>query len=141
MSWMKGSKSKRRGELRVMRLPLVALIDVVLFVLLFFVASSDLTVDESELPSALRGEASGKGQSAVLPQIVSVELSGESTVFRMNDRTFASRDALAAVLRQLPKENGVFVRVRGDVRVEGAAAALQAARDAGFTRISYVPGT
>jgi biopolymer transport protein ExbD len=125
----------------MIRLPLVALIDVVLFVLMFFVASSDLTQDEAELASALRGDAAGKGNSAVLPQIVSVETGEKDAVYKLGDRVFSSRDTLAAVLRQLPKENGVFIRVRGDVLVDAAAAALQAAQDAGFTRISYVPAS
>lgn len=134
MSWIK----PKRG-MTVMRLPLVALIDVVLFVLMFFVASSDLTQDESELPSALRGDAAGAGRSSMLPQVISVESAGASAVYKVGERVFADRDTLTLLLKQLPKDNGVFVRVRGDVLVEAAAAALQAARDAGFTRISYVP--
>jgi hypothetical protein len=50
-----------------------------------------------------------------------------------------TREALTGVLRQLPKEAGVVVRVRGDAPVAAAAAAQQACKDAGFTRISYVP--
>ena len=49
--------------------------------------------------------------------------------------------ALAAVLRQLPKEGGVFLRVDGGVTAEAVAAGLQACKDAGFTKISYVPGS
>jgi hypothetical protein len=44
------------------------------------------------------------------------------------------------VLRALPKEPGVVVRVSDGVSVAGAAAALQACRDAGFERIAYRPG-
>ena len=48
-------------------------------------------------------------------------------------------DALRDAIRSLPKEPGVVVRVADDVTVEGAASALQACRDAGFTRIAYQP--
>jgi hypothetical protein len=48
--------------------------------------------------------------------------------------------SLTAILRELPKEPGVVVRVDEDELVQWAAAALQAARDAGFTRVSYVAG-
>ena len=37
------------------------------------------------------------------------------------------------------KEGGVFVRVSGAAPVSAAAEALQACRDAGFQRVSYVP--
>ena len=45
-----------------------------------------------------------------------------------------------ALVRALPKAPGIVVRVADDVPVEGAAAALQGCRDAGFERIAYQPG-
>jgi hypothetical protein len=51
------------------------------------------------------------------------------------------RDAVVEVLRALPKEPGVVVRVSDAVPVADAAGALQACRDAGFTRVAYQPRT
>jgi len=45
--------------------------------------------------------------------------------------------ALRALLERLPKEPGIVLRANDDVPVDAAAMALQAVRDAGFSRVSY----
>lgn len=123
------------------KLSLIALIDVVLFLLLYFMVAGNLSPEEKELPSTLRGDrGSGGRQEDLQPQIVNVQLGGDGKPeYRIGARAATDRDSLAAILRVLPKEGGVFVRTSGRVRVEAAAAALQACRDAGFVRITYVP--
>jgi biopolymer transport protein ExbD len=123
------------------RLPLVALIDVVLFLLLYFMVAGNLSAEEAELSAALRSEKGAKGQALDFqPQVLNVEPgAGGKAVYRMGDRSVGDRTGLASLLRGLPREMGVFVRVSPAVSVEAAAGALQACSDAGFTKITYVP--
>ena len=127
-------------QLSEMRLPLIALIDVILFLLMYFLLAGSLEGEERELAAAL---AAGQGQSqgsGFTPQVVEVTAAGGGAVqYRIGVRTVGSRDALAEALRALPREPGVTVRVADDVPVAAAAAAVQACRDAGFTRIAYQP--
>jgi hypothetical protein len=61
----------RRFALEKVRLPLVALIDVVLFLLLYFVMAGTLAPEEMELPSALKTDKQAAGPGADLqPQIL-----------------------------------------------------------------------
>ncbi len=133
----------------IIRLPLTAFIDVVLFILIYFLIAGSLAPEEAELASGLRVEkkalsATGAADSASVadlsPQVVSVEPgpSGKP-VYRMGSRVLTSRRELEVLLRELPKQQGVIIKVPGTVTVDAAAAALQAAHDSGFTRISYVP--
>jgi hypothetical protein len=71
--------------------------------------------------------------------VVRVELRGGKPAFVLGSRVFPDKASLTRVLMALPKEGGVFVRVTDAVAVEATAAALQACKDAGFTKVSYVP--
>lgn len=123
-----------------MRLQLVALIDVVLFILLYFMLATSFSPEERTLTTTTVSEgARGSGRSALAPQVVYVEKLGDAAVYRIGSRTVKDAAGLAGLLALLPKENGVFVKVSGSVPVEAAAGALQAAKDAGFVKVSYVP--
>jgi hypothetical protein len=99
-----------------------------------------MEAEERELAATLgSGRATAGDSGGFTPQVVDVTMSNGSTSYRIGTRTFAGRDALRDAIRPLPKEPGVVVRVADDVTVEGAASALQACRDAGFTRIAYQP--
>lgn len=128
----------RQRLLAFPRLPITAFLDVVLFLLLYFLLAGNLAELEAELPSGLRTERSS-GTSDLAPQVVLVRTEGNRPSFQIGERTVGDRAALAAVLRQLPKEQGVFVKVSPRASVEAAAAALQACRDAGFSKVNYVP--
>lgn len=131
----------RRFEVEKVRLPLVALIDVVLFLLLYFMIAGTLAGDESLLASALKTDKKGSGRGSDLQaQILYVESSPQGVRFRLGDRTAADRRGLDSILKQLPKENGIIVRVAPQARVDAAASALQACKDSGFQKVSYVPG-
>lgn len=138
---MKFTRSQdRRFSIERVRLPLVPLIDVIMFLLIYFVMAGTLAAEESQLPSSLRTDKQGAGKGSDLsPQIVFVEAAAGAARFRIGERVMNDKAALAGVLRQLPKANGVVVKVTGGVPVEAAAAALQACKDAGFTKVSYVP--
>ncbi len=121
-------------------LPLVSLIDVVFLLLIYFLLTSRLSEPESKLAAALQTQPkSGSGARDLVRQVVTVELDAGRVVYRVGDRRAADLAGLTGVLRTLPKDQGVIVRVSGAVTVDAIAVALQAARDAEFRRISYVP--
>lgn len=117
-------------------------IDVVFLLLIFFLVTATFQREEGRLSSALEAERASGGRSAdLLPQIIDVRADDAGPVYTMGERAVRDRDALAVLLRALPKEPGVFVRVHGSAPVHAVAAALQASRDAGFVKISYVPAS
>ncbi|HYE63137.1 MAG TPA: biopolymer transporter ExbD [Phycisphaerales bacterium] len=132
-------RRSQRKEFQLPRLPLAAFIDVTLFLLLYFILASNFAKEESWLDSTISTDRRGAAAGNLQPQIVTVGVNGDSPLFRLGDRFFNDRGSLEAVLRQLPKDDGVFIKVPGDVPVWAATMALQAARDAGFHKVSYVP--
>ncbi|MDX2132515.1 MAG: biopolymer transporter ExbD [Planctomycetota bacterium] len=139
---MNFARSTGRGHGHTPRLPLVAIIDVVLFLLLYFCYVADLTPEERHLASAIQADTSPGGASGgLVPQVLIVESAGGRVRYRMGERVMESREALGAVLRSLPTSAGIVIRVNADVPVGAAAAAVAAGREAGFTKISYVPGS
>ncbi len=133
-------RKKHIGITHLPRLPLVAFIDVVLFLLLYFVLATNFVPEEKELATTLRGQAQGRSGSGLIPQVLRVEVSADAIVFRLGDRVTADREALVELLARLPKEGGLFIQVGERVPVGGAAKAIQAASEAGFSKISYVGG-
>ncbi len=132
---------RRRHTLTMIRIPLVALIDVVLFLLLYFIMAGELAAaGEGQLSSTLQTEKKAAA-SNLQAQVLRVEPAPGGVMFIIGDRKAGSAGELAAVLKALPKDAGVLVRVSGEVPVEHAAAAVQACRDAGFAKVSYVPST
>jgi biopolymer transport protein ExbD len=131
----------RRFDTGKLRLPLVAMVDVVLFLLLYFLVVGTFAGEEGQLPSAVTAERpQGSRATDLQPQIVYVELHEERPAYRVGQHILHTRGQLAEVLAQLPREGGVVVRISTLVNVDHAAAALQACRDAGFRKVSYVPG-
>lgn len=134
---------RRRGVNRLdpsqLRLPLIALIDVVLFLLMYFMIAGNLAAEERELTASLRTQQAGPGGSSALRattlQVLRTQGRG---VFRMGDRTISSREELISILSQLPKDPGVIIRAAPDAIVADTAAALQACKEAGFVKITYV---
>lgn len=131
---------KHEGGMPSVSSRLTPMIDVVFLLLIYFVVTATFAQREDELASALRAETQEGGASADLsPQVVRIEMEGGVAVFRIGTLAVPSAAGLRDILDALPKESGVFVRVADDVSVDAVAAALQACRDAGFTRVSYVP--
>lgn len=125
----------------VIRLPLAALIDVVFFLLLYFIMAGTLTAAEGELPMTLStGKRAAGSGSDYSTQVLFVQLEGGKPRFRLGTRVIGTQEELTEVLSKLPKEPGIVVRAQDEAPVQWTAAALQAARDAGFTRVSYVAG-
>jgi biopolymer transport protein ExbD len=121
------------------RLPIVALVDVVLFLLLYFMVAGTLAQEEAELASGLK---TAEGQSVraqeMTSQIVRVSMERGRPVFTLSGRALSGREELGRVLAQLPKDLGVTVSASAETPVAYAAAALQTCRDAGFTKVSYL---
>ncbi len=136
---MRIRRAKSTHEEPLLRLPLTAFIDVVLFLLLYFLIAGSLAEQESQLASGLKADSKASGSSDLAPQIVIVGVAQGKAVYQLGSRSFSDRASLVAVLSQLPKERGVFVKVSSLAPVSGAATALQACRDAGFTKVNYVP--
>jgi biopolymer transport protein ExbD len=120
-------------------LPITPMIDVVFLLLIYFMVTSSMTPSESRLESAIQTESKGGSGSDLQPQIVFVEMRRGASVFRVGQRVLTTKGDLLDVLRQLPKDGGVFIRVDDLVPVSAAAAAMQASKDAGFTKVTYVP--
>ncbi len=133
------SPSKRDRTRAAPRLQFTSMIDVIFLLLIFFMTTTTLAVPESQLASGLRSEDPGGETADLEPQILEATMRQGREVFALGDRVVADKSALTAMLRQLPREAGVFVRVDDSVSVAHAAAALQAVRDAGFEKVSYVP--
>ncbi len=140
---MRMTSRRRTGllELSEMRLPLIALIDVILFLLMYFLLAGSMEAEERELATTLgSGRATAGDSGGFTPQVIDAVMQGSRVSYRLGTRTAANRAALTDLIRSLPREPGIVVRVADDVSVEAAAAALQACRDAGFTKIAYQSG-
>lgn len=123
----------------VNRLQVTSMIDVIFLLLIFFMATTTFSQPEAHLTPGLKEQRATGRASDLEPQIVDVTREGDRDVFRLGARVLMDKASLVAALRELPTEPGVFVRVSDEVRVESAAAAVQACRDAGFEKVSYVP--
>jgi len=115
------------------------MIDATFLLLCYFIFTTAAGRPEDRLSPQLGGSRGG-GASDLAPQIVEVRRDAEGDLFTIGTRNFRQRDRLAEALRELPREPGLFVRVHPGPPVSAAAAAMQAAADAGFERVTYVPG-
>ncbi len=120
-------------------LPMTSMIDVVFLLLVFFLVTSTFSISEDRLSAAAKSQRTGAGASDLTPQIVDVIRREGTEAYLLGEFATRSPDELRRRLEQLPKEPGVAIRVHDDATVAAAAAALQAARDAGFEKRSYVP--
>lgn len=134
------SKAKRRSRL-IGGLQLTSMVDVIFLLLIYFLLTTSYTPPEARLTPALQAERVSGGAAADLePQVIHVEQIEGRPGYRLGERVFRSAASLTNVLEQLPTDAGVFVRGANDVPVEFGIDALQAAYDAGFLRVTYVPG-
>jgi len=128
------ARSRRLGAL-----PLISLIDVVFLLLIYFLVTSDFSQAERRLPSAVQTEGGGVRAAELQPQIIEVSTDLQGLRFVVGQVVMRDQASLQAFLERLPREPGVAVRAAPDTPISGIAAALQAAKDAGFEKRSYVP--
>ncbi len=134
---------KRRSRVRVDRLTmnLASMIDVTFLLLVYFIVSTVMARPEDQLTSAIqtRDAESAGAEIDYQPQVVEVVAIDGVPFYVIGNRRFGDLAGLRRVLEDLPTELGVFIRVSADLPVDFALAAVQAARDAGFEQVTYVP--
>lgn len=117
------------------------MIDVTFLLLIYFMVTTVLAKQEDRLSPTLQTESeSASGEmSDFQPQIVKVMVVDGAPGYQLGPNVFRSKENLRDTLRGLPKTAGVFIHVHNDLPVGFAVAAIQAARDAGFDQVTYVP--
>jgi|TARA_R110000782_G_scaffold20675_14_gene55858 biopolymer transport protein ExbD len=133
-----GPKKSMRDR-RLGALPLISLIDVVFLLLVYFLVTSDFSQQERRLPSAVQTEGGGVRSVELQPQIVEITTDDQGVRFTIGQVMVRDKASLVSVLGRLPREPGVAVRASPQSPISAIATALQAARDAGFEKRSYVP--
>lgn len=133
--------SPRRGRRRkLLMMEMTPMIDVIFLLLIYFFLSTTYRPPESRLSPALQAErVQGGSRADFTPQIVDVGLFDGRPGFQIGEQRVFDRVSLTRLLERLPKEGGVFVRGGNDVEASWAIEALQAAADAGFLKVTYVP--
>ena len=135
---MKIGEKSRRGAHGPISLNMTSMIDATFLLLAYFIFTTVSGDQESQLMADVSASRVGTGSSALSPQIVDVESDASGAVFRIGARNIRAREELAAVLKQLPHDIGIVVRVHSGPDVAAVAAAMQAAQDAGFEKVTYV---
>ncbi|MFK7882941.1 MAG: ExbD/TolR family protein [Phycisphaerales bacterium] len=128
------SRSRRLGSL-----PLISLIDVVFLLLIYFLVTADFSQEERRLPSALQTEGGGVRAADLQPQIIEISVDSAGVRFAIGQMQVRDQSGLRVVLERLPREPGVAIRATPDAPIAAIASAMQAAKDAGFEKRSYVP--
>ena len=129
-----GSRALDRGRPLI---NLVSMIDATFLLLGFFLVTAGASRVEGRLTGALGTAAGAAGDL----QAVVIEVAGApgAPTFRVAGRSVEGLAGLGAALQALPKPPGVAIRMHDGPSVGDAAAVLQAAREAGFERVSYAP--
>lgn len=133
-------RQTRRGLSQV-ALNLTSMIDIIFLLLIYFMVTMVVSQPEDRLSPTLqtkRNAASGDSTD-FQPQVIEVLLVDGAPGYRLGSQIFRDKESLADRLIELPTEAGVFITVSGNVSVGFATAAVQAARDADFEKVTYVP--
>lgn len=121
------------------RLNITPMIDVVFLLLIFFIVTTTFIDPESSLDPLIKTTDAASAARYLEPQIVRVERLNNTPVYHLGELVISDQKSLTRTLSSLPREPGIFVQVTNDISVDFAVAALQAARDAGFEKVTYVP--
>ena len=132
------SKFKQRPSLSPLNMS--SMIDVTFLLLIYFIVTTVFTPPEDQLTPALKVEdGASMSQQDLEPQIVQVELIEQIPVYTIGGHVCRDRKALSKVLQNLPTDPGLIIKVRSDIPIGFAVAAIQVARDANFKKVTYVP--
>ncbi len=134
--------NKKKGSNKV-ELNMTSMIDCIFLLLIFFIVNASQASKERNLDSGIEAQSKGGRKANFEPVIIDLaNTTGGGTVFKLGTRMISSFDELVKILRQFPnKRDGAFVRVSNDIPFVMAAQAIQAARDAGFVSVSYIPAS
>lgn len=136
---MNFSRKRNSAALHVRPLSLVALIDVVLFILIYFLMVGTIDAEEGTLSSVIKPAVVAAQAGNSKPLVVRVVIAGNVPAFVVGSRTITDANELSDILARAGSQRGVTIRVSNQVTVDAAAAAIQAARDAGCSAIGYAP--
>ena len=132
---MRFARGGRRGGRIV--LGMTSMIDATFLLLAYFIFTTGVERREEQLAAALAARAASTA-TELRPQVI--EVRGDTAAsFTVGSNAVASRDELRAILERLPKEAGLLVRGYDSASVAMVAAVMQAASDAGFGEVAYVP--
>ncbi len=122
-------------------LNLASMIDLTFLLLIYFMVSTVLSRPEDRLSPALQtvSETDIGSNADFQPQVLDVYRFQGKPVYGLGVQVLHDRRALETALVELYKPVGLFVRAAGDVPIGHVAGAIQAARDAGFEQVTYVP--
>ena len=121
------TKQQRGGKNLVMNM--TSLIDVTFLLLVYFMTPTIQTQNQS----------AGGSDADFQAQSVDVLLRDGVQVYQLGQQTMRTEQELRQRLSGLPLDLGVFIRAGDGVSVGFTMAAIQAARDAGFRQVTYVP--
>lgn len=135
---MKLSSRKHTSKLDMQ---MTSMIDCVFLLLIFFMVTSSFALAERELDPGIKVERpTGKAASDLAPAVVEVVRGAAGFVYRLGGREFPATGELTDVLRKFEnKPDGAVVRASDDAPFDMAASAIQACKDAGYQKVSYVP--
>ena len=137
---MRFTANKERHKLNRAAVNLSSMIDVTFLLLVYFIVTTVFTPPEDLLTPALKVEdGASMSQQDLEPQIVQVELIEQIPVYTIGGHVCRDRKALLKVLQNLPTDPGLIIKVRSDIPIGFAVAAIQVARDANFEKVTYVP--
>ena len=137
---MRFTASNKRHKLNRAAVNLSSMIDVTFLLLVYFIVTTVFTPPEDLLTPALKVEdGASMSQQDLEPQIVQVELIEQNPAYTIGEHVCRDRKALSKVLQNLPTEPGLIIKVRSDIPIGFAVAAIQVARDANFEKVTYVP--
>ena len=117
------------------------MIDVTFLLLIYFMVTTVIAKQEDRLSPTLQTERESPTgeQSDFQPQIIKVLSVNGQPMYQLGPSLLREAGELREALAGLPKTTGVFVHVHENVSVGFAVSAIQAARDAGFDQVTYVP--
>jgi biopolymer transport protein ExbD len=118
------------------------MIDVTFLLLIYFIVTTVLAKPEDQLnPALMLEQSSVVNESLMDPQIIYVQTINLQPVYTIGSQQFSDRSELASVLQALPKSPGIIIKAGDSVTVGFAVSAIQESRDAGFTKVTYVPAS
>lgn len=132
-----GGRSRKQAHGPI-SLSMTSMIDATFLLLSYFIFTAAVGENEAHLVAQAAAAQYGKHASALTPQNVDVQSDASGAIYRIGAREVRTKAELTAVLRELSQELGVAIRVHPGPDVAAVAAAMQAAHDAGYRKVSYV---
>lgn len=134
------SRSRRN---KPVEMQMTSMIDVTFLLLIFFMTSAAFIREEKEFDPAVKvNRPSTQSQSSPLqPAIIELVTGSEGTyVYKMGAREMKNERELKELLMAFDnKADGAFLRVNDGAPFAMAAAGIQAAKQAGFRNVTYLP--